>query len=460
MDKTQQKDTYKYVTIVHSKSLVNWSVSFALGNALEYKDTFKIVKIGQLIERNKTRVEILDNISYKRVTIRLYGKGVLQRDEVLGNVIGTKSQYVISSGQFIMSKIDARNGAFGIVPPELEGAVVTQDFLSYNINNEQVLPDFFLLLTSTQKFLDLCQRASSGTTGRQRVDEHAFLNFQIPLPSRDEQELLAKRYKRKIDKAKEQIETANKAGSEIESYMIEELGLKIHSKSHSKSEIHLIQFKDLDSWGFDRVLSSESYHSEKYPTITFERFPAYILNVIRGKSPKYDEKGNHLILNQKCNRWNKIELEYAKKVSDKWYDSLNKETLTKVGDILVNSTGEGTIGRASLVTKEFEGLLFDSHMLLLRVDSRIINPGYLVLLINHHYGQAQINNLKSAKSTNQTELGVQNLLKIYFPLPDISIQTKVVKTTVRLQNEINGLIKESELNKEVALKEFEKSMFK
>lgn len=78
---------------------------------------------------------------------------------------------------------------------------------------------------------------------------------------------------------------------------------------------------------------------------------------MRGKIPKYDKTGLARILNQKCNRWNSLKLEHSKKVNDKWALSVDKKFFTREGDILINSLGEGTIGRSTFITQQNEGLL-------------------------------------------------------------------------------------------------------
>jgi type I restriction enzyme S subunit len=459
MNSIQMSDTFKYVKVVSYTSLSNWSTSSILGNHLSYKAGLQLVKIGDLIKKNRKKINIEDELNYRRVTIRLYGKGVLQRDEVKGNEIGTKNQYVISTGQFIMSKIDARNGAFGIVPKELDGAIVTPDFLSYNVNEQIVNPRFFLLLTNTKQFNDLCQNSSSGTTGRQRIDESAFLNFKIPIPLIDAQKKLVSKHFGKIDLSNRQAQEATQLDEATNQHLVTQLGLTIQQSSYKKKHIHFVEFKNVSSWGIDKILNSSSFKSSKFSTITLESNPLLYKEILRGKSPKYDKNGKGLILNQKCNRWNSIAFEYAKTVNDKWLKGIDKEVFTKDGDIIINSTGEGTIGRATLITKKFEGLLYDSHIILLRVNSDKIDPLFLVTLLNHQYGQQQIESLKSAKSTKQTELGVQNLLKIFFPLPSLEKQNEIMQIVTVNTDKARDLVKLSQINQSIALEEFEKEIF-
>lgn len=457
-----QTDTvFKYLNEVRFKTLSNWSAGAILSDTVLYKDGFKLESIGSLILRNRDKEILEDEKAYKQVTLKLYGKGVVQRGSelILGKNIGTKNQYRISEGQFIMSKIDARNGAFGIVPSELEGAITTQDFLSFNINTDKILPEFFNLITGTKHFAELCQRASSGTTGRQRVDQKAFLEFRIPVPDMIIQSEIISEYTNKIVSSKKHYEIAQEQTKKVHTLLNEELGIQNSIKKAMKKNFQLVDFKSISFWGVDKILNKESYSSTRYETVDLESRPTLYIGLFRGKSPKYDPNGKSIILNQKCNRWNKIEIEHAKPVNDNWYDKLPKHIFTQENDIIINSTGEGTIGRASLITSPFTGLLIDSHMLLLRTNQEALSSRYLVHILNSDFGQNQIESLKSAKSTKQTELGVQNLKLIQFPLPGIEIQKKLA---IKIE-EGNDLVIKNELLseefKDLALESFESAIF-
>ena len=149
-------------------------------------------RIGDMLTRNKTPATVLDDVTYKQVTIRTNYKGVVLRGSQNGSSIGTKNQSAVSAGQFILSRIDARNGAFGIVPEELEGAIVTNDFLAFDINEEKVEREFFNVFLQAPQFLEACIKASRGNTNRKRVDEDFFLNYQVNLPPLAEQHEIIK----------------------------------------------------------------------------------------------------------------------------------------------------------------------------------------------------------------------------------------------------------------------------
>lgn len=161
-------------------------------------------QIRSILTRSKTPVSVQDDVTYKQVTIRTNYKGVVLRGTKLGADIGTKNQWRVAADQFILSRIDARNGAFGIIPAELEGAIVTNDFLAFDINESEVEREFFNVFLQSPVFLDACIKASKGNTNRKRVDESFFLDFEVNLPPFEEQHQLIQ----KINKARAAIETA------------------------------------------------------------------------------------------------------------------------------------------------------------------------------------------------------------------------------------------------------------
>ncbi len=145
------------------------------------------VKISDFLIRKKDIIEITDNIKYKRLTIRGKNQGVCLRDEEDGVNIGTKKQFIARGGQFILSKIDAMNGAFGIVPKEIDEAIITGNFWVFDMDTRKVNIEWFNLFVSLPSFIKICDGLSSGTTHRKYLDEKKFSNFKMFLPSIDEQ---------------------------------------------------------------------------------------------------------------------------------------------------------------------------------------------------------------------------------------------------------------------------------
>ena len=145
--------------------------------------------IGDFLKRIKRPIELIENQSYKLVTIKLNHNGVVLREHKNGGLIKSK-MYEVKMGDFILSGIDARNGAFGIIPPELEGAIVTNDFWYFEIDESIISKRLFLELTATTWFDEICKKGSDGTTQRIRLQKDKFFNQLVLLPEVNEQEAL------------------------------------------------------------------------------------------------------------------------------------------------------------------------------------------------------------------------------------------------------------------------------
>lgn len=161
------------------------------------------VPLGELLSRADLPADLAPDTEYHEVTIRLWGKGVVSRGKVRGADVTTARRFV-RSGQLILSKIDARNGALGMVPPELDGAIVSNDFPSFELQEAgRCLPGFMSWLVQSRSFVDLCKASSEGTTNRVRIKEDRFLQQRVPLPPLPEQQAIVARLDALADKSRQ-----------------------------------------------------------------------------------------------------------------------------------------------------------------------------------------------------------------------------------------------------------------
>jgi type I restriction enzyme S subunit len=89
---------------------------------------WQAISLGELLSRSTEVAEIKPDESYKEITVRLWGKGVVLRGVASGAEFNGSRRFLARKGQLILSRIDARNGAIGIVPELLDGSVVSNDF--------------------------------------------------------------------------------------------------------------------------------------------------------------------------------------------------------------------------------------------------------------------------------------------------------------------------------------------
>lgn len=175
-----------------------------------------LVPLREILTKSENWIGLKPNEKYKQVTVKIWGKGVIERNEVTGAEISASKRLQVKSGQFIVSRIDARNGAFGLIPDCLDGAVVTNDFPVFTANFQRILPQFLGWMSKTANFVEICKAASEGTTNRVRLKEDHFLAMEILLPPLEEQRRIVARVEELAGKIEEARSLRQEALKETE----------------------------------------------------------------------------------------------------------------------------------------------------------------------------------------------------------------------------------------------------
>lgn len=169
--------------------------------------------------------------------------------------------------------------------------------------------------------------------------------------------------------------------------------------------------------------------------------------VQRGKSPKYIDKSDKIVISQKCVRWNGLDISPARFIDPKSLENYEKIRFLKDGDILWNSTGTGTIGRASLFFQiyEYQDIVADSHVTVVRTLGNISDYIYLVIL--SPYIQKDLESSASG-TTNQIELNTSTVLQTKIPLPPLEEQQRIVAKVDELMQLCDQLEQQQSLSSE------------
>lgn len=186
--------------------------------------TWPTVMLGEVLRPSTDRIALSPDTSYKQVTAKLWGKGLTLRGEVTGAEIAAPHQNRVRKGQFVISKIDARHGAFGVVPSDLDGAVVSNDFPVFDVQTDHALTDYVAWVSRTDWFVALCKRASEGSTNRVRLKEARFLAQSIPLPPLSEQRRVVARLDAAAAAVAARAERAAAAEAEIAATLVTTFG--------------------------------------------------------------------------------------------------------------------------------------------------------------------------------------------------------------------------------------------
>lgn len=447
---------YKHIHFVTFQSLINWSVAHLLNRDLGFTKRYSFVRIGDLIHRSSELVTIKDDILYTQVTLKTNGGGAVLRDKKLGKEIGTKKQYLAKEGQFIMSKIDARNGAFGIVSKELDNAIVTGDFPLFDVDTERINPTYLYLLSSTRQFVRYAQSCSRGTTNRQRIDIDAFLGLQIPLPSMEEQNAIIAAYNTYIEQAIICTSTAHGIDAEIEEYLHNILGTNIELNQND-SLLSFVHYKDISRWDPLFLLSSSNIHS-KYQLVTLSTCINNFLS---------DENGVSLrIETQKTptQEYRYIGMENVEKETGRVVDApivkgkeIKSQTIKVPTKYFIYGKLRPYLNKYWYNDSEQpEEIICSSEFFVFDIKDNI-NTNYFKYVLASYIVQKQI--VDAMSGARMPRISEDTFRNIQIPLPPLDIQNEIVEHITLLREKQKTMIEQAKERRKQAAQQFEETIF-
>lgn len=289
----------------------------------------------------------------------LLARSILQEDDLLFSIAGTIGRVARVSAQLLPANT---NQALAIIRPDK--AKIDVGFLLYCLRDKNRIQDALaLVVQSVQANLSLSELSS----------------IQIPLPPLPEQQAIAEVLGALDDKIAANSKLAATAAQLTQS-------LFSRAVKESSDEYVLSEITELLS---------------------------------RGVTPKYSEDADTMmILNQKCVRGQRVELEPARRTL---LSKVRKDKVLMANDVLVNSTGQGTLGRVARWIGN-ERSTVDSHITIVRFNAAKVHPvtagiGLLGL-------QETITEMGEG-STGQTELSRVELGKLKVRLPKLGQQLEL-----------------------------------
>lgn len=430
---------------------------------------YKSVKVSEFLHRVKDPVELQPEQEYSLVTLKVHHKGVVLRNKTKGKLIGSK-MYRISKGQFILSGIDARNGAFGIVPDELDGAIVTNDFWYFDIDETKVKRDFFYWLTNTPLFLNACIKSSQGVTQRIRLQTKLFFDFEFRFPPLEEQENFLKRIQHAdqgLILLRVELQKQEKYVSQLKQAILQEaIAGQLTAEWRSQNPMQKGN-PDTDAAALlakikaekQQLIAEGKLKKEKpLPEISPDEIPFYLPDSwvwcrfgeyaifergrfsIRPRNDKSCYGGQYpfIQINSLSKNGDTI-TEYKQTLNEKGY-SVSKEFPKET--IIIALVG-GTIGNLGFLGMD---MCFPDSMAGVKpLDPR--NQKFILLLLRHKQPEIQ----KAAyQMAGQPNIKIPTLTELIIPLPPLAEQKAIVERVDRLMETIDQLEQQIKHRKQLA----------
>jgi type I restriction enzyme, S subunit len=287
-------------------------------------------------------------------------------------------------------------GQVSIVPKDqYPYYLASQSQLRFTPNKNKVDPKYLLYyLRSNLGQHELMQHTSQVGVPSIASPTKAVKSFKVILPDRAEQTKIASTLST-IDEKIELNQQVNKT--------LEQIGQALF-------RLYFVDNTDAQNWEVTQLKDVARYIS-------------------RGISPKYDDTGSSIVVNQRCIRNGRFSITNARRQS-KLFGS-EKQLIT--GDVLINSTGVGTLGRVAQVDDVAVNTTFDSHVTVVRPSSSI----------NIFFFGEMMRNLESTfenmgrGTTGQTELSRKSIEELKFKLPPNEIIDKFGEVLAPLRHQMS-----------------------
>jgi type I restriction enzyme S subunit len=358
-----------------------------------------------VLKKSNERILIDPGKRYKQVTVRLWGNGAVLRAEVGGAEVSYSKPFLVHTDQLIVSRIDARHGAIGIVPPDLDGAIASPDFPVFALDKTRIIPGFLDWMSKSRAFVHLCRLASEGTTNRVRIKEEGFLAIGIPLPSLSEQSRI--------------VTALDAIASKIE----EARGLR---KDAERSVGRLVDAAARDS--FSRLKAIRVPLSKVTSKIGSGSTP-------RGGRSVYLDSGIPLIRSHNV-RMRNFQWDGMAFIDEQTHTSM-KGTQVQAGDVLLNITG-ASIGRVACAPSDMARANVSQHVSIIRPIPEL-DRRFLMFWLSQPAIQSMIDELQ--KGATRQGLTKAQIEEFEVPLPPISEQRRIASYLDTLQEESNLLMR-------------------
>ncbi len=143
------------------------------------------VRFGEFLRPNSRPYTLGPAEDANLVGMRLYGAGPFHRELKLGAHIAKKTHFVVRTGDVIYNKLFAWKGTFGVVPPSLEGMLVSDKFPTYALDETVVDPQYLQWFFRCPPLWEQARAMSTGSAAVSKLtlNPPKFLLLEIPLPT-------------------------------------------------------------------------------------------------------------------------------------------------------------------------------------------------------------------------------------------------------------------------------------
>lgn len=150
------------------------------------------MRLGEVLRPSGTKIPVDPAETYEMLGVKSFAKGAFASGTLLGADTAYERLVRTSARQIVYPKLMAWEGAFAVIPDELDGRFVSPEFLCFDVDETLSSHRYIKHLLAWSGFSEAVRGASTGTNARrQRLQSPTFLAIEMPFPARPIQERIA-----------------------------------------------------------------------------------------------------------------------------------------------------------------------------------------------------------------------------------------------------------------------------
>jgi type I restriction enzyme S subunit len=410
---------------------------------------WKLMKLGALLTQSKVPSTTAD--TNRRIRVKLNVGGVEKRP-VSNEVEGATNYYSRKAGQFIFGTQNFHKGAFGIIPPELDGFETSNDIPSFDVSKD-CLPDwifFYFKVGDRYKELEKLARG----VGSKRVHPKQIFELVIPVPPVAKQleiieqvQVSAARQRMIVEEADKQLDYLTQLRQALlREAMQGQLLPQDPADEPAALLLEKLQGAKEATIKPSRVKPGVLFAEEVESVIGLFDTPTdwlwcrlnQIATVSSGSTPKPDafiEKGGvpYLKMYNLVNQ--KIDFDYRPQyIKQEVHNSLLKRSITRPGDVLMNIVGP-PLGKLAIVPETFPEWNMNQAIVMINSGEKITNKWIYWFL---REGSA-IATVELKGMAGQDNISVNQTRAFPIPLPPLAEQHRIVAKLEQLMQHCDAL---------------------
>ena len=330
-------------------------------------------------------------------------------------------------GDLVFSKIDARNGAIGLIPQSLQKVVVTSEYPIHVLDTKKIHGGYMALLLRTPNFLKMIRNAASGTSGRKRITPENFRAIEIPLPDLNEQGNLVVAYQEALNKAAKLDVQAQQIEHFAELEFEAALGL-VPLPNLPESPFQIARFKDIERWSHEGILQTtllgDDPPESKFEIVQLGDIATVSYGLQKCPTNRPDKHARPYLRVANVQR-GYLDLREIKMINVPDAD-MPKYQLEEGDILLCEGNSADLVGRGAIWRSEIAGCVHQNHVLRVRLDREKALPDFVLSFINSSFGQSYFRS-KAKRKTNLASINSTEVSNLPMPLPDIDFQANLVR---------------------------------